>query len=162
MHISTDGQLVQEDFRIMTPIDQFPDYLVWANKRCLEMVSSVECPEAETILKHILDAEAIWAHRIKGESYVRSEDPPDIKSFSGRIEENAALYASIISICAHDRIISYQNLSGVPFDSKLSDIILQVCFHGAYHRGQIFQCIKQKGGEELDTDYILFTRSQST
>lgn len=143
----------------MISMQTFPKYLAWANQRCLKMVQSVDCTETEKIFMHILDAEAEWANRIKGETYVRSDNSPDLNSFSSRIEENTALFQAIITSHTADEPVSYHNFSGDPFVSQLSDIILQVWIHGAYHRGQIFQCIKQKGGEELETDYILFTRS---
>jgi uncharacterized damage-inducible protein DinB len=36
--------------------------------------------------------------------------------------------------------------------------LMHVALHGAYHRGQIAQVIRQGGGEPVNTDFITFQR----
>ena len=44
------------------------------------------------------------------------------------------------------------NSAGDEFDSKLSDILLHVALHGAYHRGQVNLLIRTAGGEPSPTE----------
>jgi uncharacterized damage-inducible protein DinB len=56
------------------------------------------------------------------------------------------------------RGVTYKNSAGQEFTSTLEDILLHVCLHGSYHRGQIAWALRRGGGVPMPTDYIAFTR----
>ena len=56
------------------------------------------------------------------------------------------------------RMIRYTNSTGQEFHTTVEDILLHVCMHGCYHRGQIAARLRAVGAEPLPTDYIAFVR----
>jgi uncharacterized damage-inducible protein DinB len=56
------------------------------------------------------------------------------------------------------RVVPYRNSAGLAFESTVEDILLHVCLHGSYHRGQIARAVRQGGATPAPTDYIGFIR----
>lgn len=143
-------------------------HLEWADAatlRALETAPGTDT-QALTVYTHVLGAEAVWLARIAG----RTSDVAVWPTLS--LEQSRALghrnvselKALLQSADEHsiDREIDYRNSAGQPFTSKVEDILLHVCLHGAYHRGQIAQMIRQGGGEPEPTDFIAFIRGAPT
>ena len=138
------------------------DHLEWADaatQRVLETAPGSDT-RALTVYAHILGAEAVWLARIAGR-------PADVavwptlsldESRALGLQNVVELKALLASDSGIDREIDYRNSAGQSFRSKVEDILLHVCLHGAYHRGQIAQMIRQGGGEPAPTDFIAFIR----
>jgi uncharacterized damage-inducible protein DinB len=60
------------------------------------------------------------------------------------------------------RPVTYKNSAGAQFTSLVEDILLHVCLHGAYHRGQITTALRTSGSIPNPTDYIAFIRGAPT
>lgn len=140
------------------------DHLEWADAATLRALENAPSSDARalTVYAHVLGAEAVWLARIAG----RSQDVAVWPTLS--LEESRALGLRNVTELkallqssdedAIDREIDYRNSAGQSFRSKVEDILLHVCLHGAYHRGQIAQMIRQGGGEPAPTDFIAFIR----
>jgi uncharacterized damage-inducible protein DinB len=57
-----------------------------------------------------------------------------------------------------DRPVTYVNSNGDTFTSLAGDIVLHLCLHSTYHRGQVSLLVRDGGGEPAPTDYIAFVR----
>ena len=144
------------------------DHLEWADAATLRALETAPGSDtrALTVYAHVLGAEAVWLARIAG----RSQDVAVWPTLS--IDESRSLGARNVAelkavLESTDdggiaREIAYRNSAGQPFRSKVEDILLHVCVHGAYHRGQIAQMIRQGGGEPAPTDFIAFIRGAPT
>jgi uncharacterized damage-inducible protein DinB len=144
------------------------DHLEWADAATLRALE--DAPGSDTralmVYGHVLGAEAVWLARIAG----RPQDVAVWPTLS--LEESRSLGARNVAELKAllqsadeggiEREIDYRNSAGQSFRSKVEDILLHVCLHGAYHRGQIAQMIRQGGGEPAPTDFIAFIRGAPT
>lgn len=115
-------------------------------------------PEANTLLSHVLSAQHIWAKRILGEKpdYAVWEvfKPED---FEEVYQTNMNLLKDILDRKTVTEEISYQNSTG-SFSNTIEEILMHVCNHGTYHRGQLAKMLKQAGYVPPITDYIMLKR----
>ena len=139
-------------------------HLEWADAAALRALRESPGPDRHALLvyAHVLGAEAVWLARIVGR-------PQDVAVWpSLTLDEAAALarrnaeeLATIVASSTPEdlaREITYRNSAGTEFRTALEDILLHVCLHGSYHRGQVALVIRGSGGEPAPTDYIAFIR----
>lgn len=115
-------------------------------------------PEANTLISHVLSAQHIWAKRILGEK-------PDyavwevfkFEDFEEVFRMNMSLLEDILATRALTEEVSYQNSAG-NFRNTIEEILLHVCNHSTYHRGQLAKMLKQAGYVPPVTDYIMLKR----
>ena len=145
-------------------IRKLVDHLKWADAATLRSLRDAPNPgeRALQLYAHIVGAEAVWLARI-------AERSPDIAVWPALSLEEAATLAEhnarelerlAASLGPDDlgRAIAYRNSAGKAFRSTLEDILLHVCLHGTYHRGQIAMLIRDGQGDPAPTDYIAFAR----
>jgi len=144
------------------------DHLEWADAATLRALEDAPGSDtrALTVYGHVLGAEAVWLARIAGRPQDVAVWPTlsldESRSLGARnVAELKALLQSADE-GGIEREIDYRNSAGQSFRSKVEDILLHVCLHGAYHRGQIAQMIRQGGGEPPPTDFIAFIRGAPT
>jgi uncharacterized damage-inducible protein DinB len=138
-------------------------YDQWSIARSLSTLDPSVGSQAKLLLSHILLAEAIWLKRLNGED---SSDIPTSRelSFEECERQLAGLsrdYIKFVDSLSEDsltRPITYKNTKGIEFTTPVSDILMHVAMHGAYHRGQIALLVRNSGGTAANTDYITFTR----
>ncbi len=132
----------------------------WANKKVLDQLIAQNAPseKALQLFSHVLFAQKIWLNRIG----VAQED---IQKDYNKGEFDTILDNSYIELITFvkrqkdfNNKITYTDLSGKTHHSTLHDILSHLCIHGAYHRGQIVQLIKQSSHESIVTDYIAYAR----
>ncbi len=115
-------------------------------------------PEANILLSHVLSAQHIWAKRILGQkpNYAVWEvfKPED---FLAVYRVNIDLLENILTTKTLNEEISYQNSTG-SFTNTIEEILMHVCNHGTYHRGQLAKMLKQAGYAPPVTDYIMLKR----
>jgi len=142
------------------------NYDRFANDAILDsLINSSRPAKAVQLMTHLLMAQQIWYNRCNGLPLPAGalwQDDGNIDEFAVTIKqnnENWISYLERLTDTDFEKIISYNNLKGEPFESKLSDIIMQVINHGTHHRAQIGQQLKFAGTETLPvTDYIAFSR----
>ncbi|WP_199120108.1 DinB family protein [Pedobacter sp. ASV28] len=116
-------------------------------------------PEANILFGHILSAQHIWAKRILNEkpNYAVWEQLKP-KIFIEVYQTNMQLLDHIIDTKTFTEEVSYGNSAGETFHNTVEEILLHVCNHGTYHRGQLAKMLKQAGYEVPYTDYIILKR----
>jgi len=154
----------------MTPADRLLRlfaYDNWANEQVLiSLQDHLQFEDSDNAIRyfaHIAGAQDLWYRRIQGESleglkvwpdYGLSEALPKLKEYSEKwnqlIEDNRDNL---------DRIISYENSKGTPYETMLSDILHHVIIHGQHHRAQIAKLLRNAKIDPPATDFIFFTRS---
>lgn len=140
------------------------EHLAWADRRAGQALAALPTPEASALelYGHVLGAEAVWLSRL-------TETPATVAVWPMlSVAECLALAADLdrgyydflwgLSPADLRRMVSYKNSAGQAFQNTVEDILLHVCLHGCYHRGQIAVRLRAGGAEPLPTDYIAFVR----
>ena len=126
------------------------------------MRDSAAGPTAAELLSHVLAAEHIWYSRLVGQPAAVPVWPIlSLADCQHLAEENLAglrRYAKGLDRVAARTGITYVTTTGQTFTTPAEDILLHVCLHGAYHRGQIASIVRGGGADPTPTDYIAFTR----
>ena len=153
------------DSRIMPePLDRLFAHLAWADRRTLLSLQEAASPppRALAFYAHVLSAEHLWLARLTAKVPVHPVWPDlsllECAALSARNEAAYGDYLRGLDEAALARDVAYVNSAGQPFVSKLEDILLHVCLHGTYHRGQVALLLREAGAAPQGTDFIAFTR----
>jgi uncharacterized damage-inducible protein DinB len=139
-------------------------HLAWADGETLAALRGAASPpeRAVKLYAHVLTAEHVWLSRLKQQpSRLPVWPDMDLAACQALARENAADYAAYVeSLTPGDaaREVDYRNSAGDAFRSAIGDVLLHVCLHGSYHRGQVAMLLRDSGAEPRATDYIAFTR----
>ena len=141
---------------------RFFEFDRWANQETLRSLKTMtNSPErAVALLGHIAAAQRLWLERAL--SVPRPAELWPRWSLSEIAKELQAMFNEWTHLIANDdlsRDFAYTNTKGQHFRSRLSDVALQVAFHGVYHRGQIAALVREHGGEPASTDFIVAVRT---
>ena len=139
-------------------------HLAWADAEVLRSLRQAQNPDPAVVelFGHVLGAEAVWLARVEG----RPADVavwPSLTMDESEIlsQRSAAALATLVARLTADdlsRGVTYTNSAGRQFTSIIEDILLHLCLHGTYHRGQIARALRQAGQIPAPTDYIGFIR----
>jgi uncharacterized damage-inducible protein DinB len=140
-------------------------YHRWANADILKAFKGLEAVPARGMatFAHIMAADRLWYDRLQNggekiavwpewnlgqcESQLASVDSLWMEYLDGLIEP------------AVMKKVSYTNSKGEFFTNSVGDVLIHIVIHGAHHRGQIVQLIRQSGHIPPYTDYIHAVRS---
>jgi len=143
------------------------EHLAWADGEIIQSLKerAAPPPRALQIISHVIAAEKVWLSRIAGRPGQAPPIWPDLSLDECRSlgVDNAANLRRLVDPAEPrqlERIISYANSRGEQFRTALEDILLHVCMHGSYHRGQIAALVRSTGGVPINTDYITYVRLQ--
>lgn len=139
-------------------------HLAWADRMVLE--SMARAPNADPscleLLAHILGAEHVWLARLALKPAEIPVWPALTLQECVQLAERNQLEmtAYVTTLIPEDlaKSVTYINSAGQQFTSTAEDILLHVCLHGTYHRGQIARALRGGGAVPAPTDYIAFTR----
>lgn len=145
-------------------LQQTWSYENWANDFLLKTLSQYgDKVPASTLrlLSHLFNAQFNWFNRMAGEKkQIGLWDEYDLETCKQMYLETSQGIQDILDKHAADPsvIIEYANSRGMVFQNTLTDILIQLTHHGAYHRGQIAMDLRQHGQEPILTDYIAYLR----
>ena len=114
-----------------------------------------------TLMGHIVAAQFLWLHRIKG------LPAPDVKLWGiFQLEHLEAMAAKannewlefVESTYDFNREMTYKNYTGDPYTNNVEMIMIHLVNHSSYHRAQIALLLRQKGFEPINTDFITYDR----
>jgi uncharacterized damage-inducible protein DinB len=148
----------------MQHLTRLVGHLAWADDRVLAALRSATAPDPSCLelLAHLLAAEHVWLARLHEETPHHPVWPTlSLEECAGLVHANQRqLTAYVAGLTPADlaRAITYRNSAGEQFTSSVEDMLLHVCLHGAYHRGQIAWALRRGGGVPMPTDYIAFVR----
>ncbi len=138
-------------------------YNTWASARvlnCLQQQNVVD-DRILTLMGHIVAAQFLWLHRIKG------LPPPDVKlwgmysldQLKSMAEDAGKKWLSFVkSQDTFNQELSYTNYIGEPYTNSVEMIMIHLVNHSSYHRAQIAMLLRQKGFEPINTDFITYDR----
>lgn len=138
-------------------------YNAWANDRVLSNLrrQSVDDEKTLTIFGHVLAAQFLWLHRIKGLA------PPDVKLWGDYSLEKLDIMVTdanqqwkefVESQENYDREMTYTNYVGELYTNNVETIMMHLVNHCSYHRAQVALLLRQKGFEPINTDLITYDR----
>ena len=140
------------------------EYTDWANDTVLNTLESLgsNAPASSLrLMSHLINAQKVWLNRLNDDpAVVGLWEVHPLEKIRNLNTETLLGVKDAIERFGRDlsRKVAYRNLSGVPYESPVSDMLLQVFNHGTYHRAQIAMDLREKGLEPVNTDYITFTR----
>ena len=145
-------------------LERLAAHMKWADQKVLAVLRAAD-PVPLTALElygHVLGAEAIWLARLEGRPSSVAVWPGLTVDQCGTLStELAAGFERLMRDLDDDQFeqpIAYRTTSGDAFASLRSDILLHVCLHGAYHRGQVAASMRSGGAEPAPTDFIAMRR----
>jgi uncharacterized damage-inducible protein DinB len=120
------------------------------------------------ILDHVHVVDRIFQHHLQGRPHTyrapRSEVAPNLEALAGSAREVDDWYAHYVDgLAAHefDEPIEFVFTSGKPARMRRGEVILHVCLHGTYHRGNAGALLQLRGltpSRDSITDFLEDTR----
>ena len=141
------------------PYSQLIAIKQWADRGLYEAISrNIDrlTPEESSIMLRILDhihaVDRIFQHHLQGLPHgfraPRSEKMPDLATLAGSAREVDEWYASYVGGLTQsdfEQPLDFLFTSGKPARMRRGEIILHVCLHGTYHRGNAGAVLQLKG-----------------
>jgi uncharacterized damage-inducible protein DinB len=156
---------------INQPYSQLIAMKRWADRglydvvsRNFERLSSEETSIMLRILDHIHVVDRIFQHHLQGLPHPfqapRSEKIPQLQALAGSAQEVDDWYASYVGALTEsdfEQSVDFVFTSGKPARMRRGEIILHVCLHGNYHRGNAGAVLQLKGiapSRDAVTDFL--------
>jgi uncharacterized damage-inducible protein DinB len=138
-------------------------YNYWSNKRVLNKIKeqNVNDEKILTIMGHIVAAQFLWLHRIKGlpPAQVKLWGEYTLDQLFDMAENIGKQWLEFVeSTDDFNRELSYNNYTGDPYINNVETIMIHLVNHSSYHRAQIAMLLRQKGFEPINTDFITYDR----
>lgn len=135
-----------------------------AVKRDFDRLSPEEAAIMLRILDHIHTVDRIFQHHLLGVPHTfraaRSENVPQLDTLTSGAREVDDWYASYVGGLAEadfEEPIDFVFTSGKPARMRRGEILLHVCMHGTYHRGNAGAVLQLKGltpSRDSVTDFL--------
>jgi uncharacterized damage-inducible protein DinB len=132
--------------------------------RNLERLTREESSIMLRILDHMHTVDRIFQHHLRGLPHEfrapRSETIPELSLLAEGVTAVDAWYASYVDGLTEDELqqpIDFVFTSGRPARMRRGEIILHVCLHGTYHRGNAGLVLQLKGltpNRDSITDFL--------
>jgi uncharacterized damage-inducible protein DinB len=153
------------------PYSQLIDVKRWADRglydavgRNFDRLSSEEASIMLRILDHIHTVDRIFQHHLRGVPHTfrapRSAQIPDLQVLANSAKEVDDWYASYVRTLPEgdfDEPVDFVFTSGKQARMRRGEIILHVCMHGTYHRGNAGAVLQLKGltpSRDAVTDFL--------
>jgi len=138
-------------------------YNAWATKRVLNCLTtqSIDDEKILSIMGHIVAAQFLWLHRIKGlaPANVKLWGEYTLPQLVTMAEEAGRLWLDFVEQTDNfNRELTYSNYVGDPYINNVEMIMIHLVNHSSYHRAQIAMLLRQKGFEPINTDFITYDR----
>ena len=138
-------------------------YNAWANKRVINCLNrqGVSDEKILSIMGHIVAAQFLWLHRIKGlpPANVKLWGEYNLAQVTTMAEEVGKLWLDFVeSTDNFNRELTYNNYVGEPYINNVEMIMIHLVNHSSYHRAQVALLLRQNGLEPINTDFITYDR----
>jgi uncharacterized damage-inducible protein DinB len=104
------------------------------------------------ILDHIHTVDRIFQHHLQGLPHTfkapRSEKLPELRALESSVREVDDWYVSYVGSLSDsdfEQPVDFVFTSGKPARMRRAEILLHVCLHGTYHRGNAGAVLQLKG-----------------
>lgn len=139
-----------------------------AVSRNLERLTSEEASIMLRILDHIHVVDRIFQHHLQGLPHSfqapRSEKPPELAALAHsarEVDDWYASYGGCLTEGDFEQPIDFVFTSGKRARMTRGEILLHICLHGTYHRGNAGAVLQLKGihpGRDSITDFLEDTK----
>ncbi len=153
------------------PYSQLVRYKRWADRDLYEVIgrSFDKLPQDSAaillrILDHIQAVDRIFQHHLQGLPHgyraPHSESVPDFQALADgarQIDDWYVSYVSGLTETGFAQPVDLTLTSGKPMRMRRGEIILHVCLHGTYHRGNVGVILRKHGiapGRDVLTDFL--------
>lgn len=132
----------------------------WANREALASIraSGSRSERLRQLMAHLVGVQQVWLSRMRRDgSQVATWPDYSLDRDAALLDDMKRMWSELLATLPDQALageVRYTNTKGKEFSNTLFDIITHVMMHGAYHRGQIAQLVRQGGGEPAVTDYI--------
>jgi len=153
------------------PYSQLIHIKRWADRglydlvnRNIDQLSDADASIMLRILDHMHVVDRIFQHHLQGLPHTfrapRSEKMPDLHWLSNSVREVDEWYASYVDSLAQsdfEQPVDFVFTSGKSARMRRGEIILHVCLHGTYHRGNAGAVLQLRGitpSRDSITDFL--------
>ena len=153
------------------PYSQLIEIKRWADRGLYDAVSrNFErlTPEDAWLMLRILDhihvVDRIFQHHLQGLPHTfqapRSQEMPELQTLANSAREVDDWYASYVGGLTEsdfEQPVDFVFTSGKPARMRRGEILLHVCLHGTYHRGNAGALLQLRGmtpGRDAITDFL--------
>ena len=138
-------------------------YNAWSNLRVLNCLTRQQVNDEKilSIMGHIVAAQFLWLHRIKGlpPAPVKLWGEYTLPQLTTMANEASTLWLAFIDKTENFNFdLEYINYVGEPYITNVEMIMIHLVNHSSYHRAQIALLLRQKGFEPINTDFITYDR----
>jgi uncharacterized damage-inducible protein DinB len=141
------------------------DHDDWANREILAALQAQPYTphKAVRLMAHVVAVEYVWLARLKGEA-----DPPvwpewGLQEVTRQREALAGAVADYFASLESNSLqsaVEYTNTKGEHFTNTVTDILMHIVSHSAYHRGQVAMVMRDAGITPAYTDFIHGVRTK--
>ncbi len=157
--------MTSHPYRLLIRMKQWADHGLYETlARDVGRLDAVDAAIMPRILDHIHAVDAIFQHHLQGRPHgyhaPRSDETPDIATLAAATKQTDAWYVAYVdglSAAEFGESVDFVFTSGKPARMTRGEIILHVCLHGAYHRGNAGILLQKVGAslyEDAVTDYL--------
>ena len=153
------------------PYSQLIEIKRWADRglydavsRNFERLTSEDAWLMLRILDHIHVVDRIFQHHLQGLPHTfqapRSQEMPELQTLANSAREVDDWYASYVGGLTEsdfEQPVDFVFTSGKPARMRRGEILLHVCLHGTYHRGNAGALLQLRGmtpGRDAITDFL--------
>jgi uncharacterized damage-inducible protein DinB len=153
------------------PFSQLVRYKQWADRGLYDVVAeNLDRLDAQDvaillrILDHIHVVDKVFQHHLQGLPHAfhapRSEEMPDFQTLTTGVKEVDDWYTSYVGNLPEqdfEQPIDFVFTNGSPARMQRGEIILHVCLHGTYHRGNAGIVLQKNGiapNDDRMTDFL--------
>lgn len=150
-----------------TVLTHTTNYHVWANNTIIGFIENISGDQLtatvvssfatiKATVVHLANAEYNWLQRVQGNSVWETKitEENTLTEITDFWKQQSQQWCDVVA--AHDitglmQPIDHQNLSGQHHSLDLYKIIMHVCNHATYHRGQLVTMLRQVGYTQLSS-----------
>jgi uncharacterized damage-inducible protein DinB len=153
------------------PHAQLIRYKQWADRDLCDVVAGSlhrlddqDAMIVRRVLDHFHVVDKIFRHHLTGTPHgfhaARSETIPEFADIAHGVAEVDAWYTSYVASLREedfDQIVNFTFSNGSPARMRRGDILLHVCMHGTYHRGNAGIVLQKNGiapNDDRFTDFL--------
>ncbi len=157
----------------------FFKYVTWADRRHLEALRprsadallldrGMSMGSLVKMMLHQVGAQSVWLDRFESRAVTIPWNDSTVSSVEQLERFMLDTHQKVTDFFAKQnpqtlkRIVDFKNLRGEAYSFPLWQLMLHVCNHSTYHRGQINSMIKQAGGTPVGTDYSTYMYENKT
>ena len=138
-------------------------YNDWANRQVLIVLKSNSNEKSRRIFAHLLVTEKEYLERLydKDSTDFNFWKNLSLEDCERLLEENIENFKRILEEADDktlERTAKYKTSKGVAHENTLRELLTQVLFHSATHRGNIVVRLRDAGFTPPPVDYIIFLR----